>query len=62
LTQATTVSTIVLKPYQLSAKFFAERMKGVSMSDSAQIYERLQSINVIDVNGFCIWEKCESCW
>lgn len=49
-------------PYALTPRFFAERMRGVSVEDSQKIYARLQSINAIDKAGFCIWHKCENCW
>ena len=37
----------------------------VSSEMSADIYSRLQSIDVIDAQGYCQWKKCDvphSCW
>ena len=37
----------------------------VSTEMSADIYSRLQGIDVIDTEGYCQWKKCDvphSCW
>ena len=53
---------IDLKPYPLTPRFFAERMRGVDEHTSAEMFTRLQAIHVLDDSGFCVWHKCENCW
>lgn len=60
--QGVPTSVIDLQPYAVAPQFFAERMRGVDSSTSADIHERLRSIGVLDEDGFCIWKKCENCW
>ena len=53
---------IDLIPYPLTPLFFAERLRGVDEKASADMFKRLQGINVLDDSGFCVWHKCENCW
>ncbi len=62
LMQGTVATVIDLQPYPLTPLFFAERMKGVDEETSADMFQRLQGIKVLDDSGFCVWHKCENCW
>ena len=62
LMQGTTATVIDLQPYPLTPIFFAERMRGVDEETSADMFQRLQGIKVLDDSGFCVWHKCENCW